>query len=246
MRRTVALLREEGLRTVESAGHIKEMVQEVGRLLKKPTAANDDGGQPFEAKLAELKCERSAWLRQYLRFLARKRVAVGMGVLFMALGLFGVALGACSGLVTLVVGGGFCAELAWLAEFRLWQLRGSFEAGKQAGLKEYMREPGSWLGALRMELGYGLSPALRRYRRWLWVKRLGLSVMYAGGFVALASSLRGLPVAPLAIVGSGLGLSLALGIEARLMTLRARMGRHASLFAAVGYEVGAGYEECTP
>lgn len=242
MRRTVQLLRDESVRTIDSAGRIKDMAREVGRLLKKPVATEDDAGEPFESVLATLKSERAAWLGQYQRFLARKRVALLMGVLFASLGAYGLALGAYGGLVTLLVGGGFCAELAWLAEFRLWQLRGSFAAGQVAGLREFMREPGAWRGAARLELGYGLGMAMRHYRGWLWAKRVSLVATLIGALVALAMAIRGLPGAHLSIACMGLGLALALGIEARLMTLRVRLGRSSSLLSALSFEIGAGYE----
>ncbi|HEX7817393.1 hypothetical protein [Dyella sp.] len=242
MRRTVQLLREESVRTVESAGRIKDMAREVGRLLKKPAVSECNGELPFEIRLARLKSDRAAWLGQYLRFLARKRVAVLMGCIFAAFGAYGLALGAYGGLVTMLVGGGLCAELAWLAEFRLWQLRGSFEAGQLADLQSFKCDPGAWRGAARLELGYGLTPPMRHYRCWLWAKRLGLAVMLTGALVGLTLAIKGLSGVHSAIACAGLGLTLALGIEARLTTLRTVLGRSSSWFTTLSFEIGAGYE----
>jgi hypothetical protein len=242
MQRSARLMRGELERTAANTRQLGQLAKAAKTRLFGPAQplASDTASETFAAAMAK---RPGAQRRGYLAFLGRKRSALSMACLFAAIGLLALGRGTWQGVFPLLIGGGLSLEFAWLAEFRLWQLRGSkLSAAEGATLRDFWMEPGAWRGALRFEGGYALSPDQRRYRGWLWLKRLALAMAVSGAALALELLLsHGAPGNALAC--SGAGLLLALLTELRLGALRRVIGLRTPVFAALRPELGACYED---
>jgi hypothetical protein len=242
MKRSARLMRGEFERTAENTKLLGQLAKDAKTRVFGPAQppASDAAGETFAAAMAK---RPGAERRGYLTFLARKRSALSMACFFVSIGLLAIGRGTWQGVFPLVIGGGLSLEFAWLAEFRLWQLRGlKLSAEEGATLRDFWMEPGAWRGALKFEAGYALSPDQRRYRRWLWLKRLALAVAVSSVLVALEQLLtHGAPGDDFA--WSGAGFLLALMTELRLSALRKVIGLRTPAFAAIRPEMGACYED---
>ncbi len=252
MRRTVRLLKDE-------VGHINETRQELHRATREAgeavkAALRRDPTDPsvgqlsFDEMMNQRKEGAPSWTQLYLSFLRRKRVAQCMCVFFAFIGLWSLVHGQWHGLLPLLIGGGFTMEYAWLTEFRLWQLRGHrLSIDEKGGLADFYRDPGAWKGAFRPEVGYGLDAAHRLYRRWLWLKRIGLVVAIMGvlSFFDLFYS-RSEASAPNALAVAALGLICVLLTELRLTALRSTLHLPRRAWVLLRMELGACYEEVQP
>lgn len=249
MKQTVRLLKDE-------VGHANATRKELHRATREASEAVREAFRPapkkqnadhlsFEAMMRQRKAGAPTWTQLYHGFLRRKRAAQCMCLFFSLLGLWSLVHGQWSGLLPLLIGGGFTLEYAWLTEFRLWQLRNRrLSIEEKGGLSDFRSDPGAWKGALRAEVGFGLDAPHRRYRRWLWFKRVGLVVAALGvlAFFDLFYS-RSTASAPGALVVAALGLLCVLLIELRLSGLRSSLHLPHRAWVLVRMELGACYEE---
>lgn len=246
MKRSVALMKGEVFRRTEETKALRELykaarhrVTGVGNV----EVLDDVAGETF----AEAMDRRNIDLdRAYLTFLSRKRLALCVGLFFVLLGAVGLAHGRWEGFAPILVGGGFSLEIAWLSEYRLWQIRGQRLSKEEAAtLRDYWMEEGAWRRALDPERGFGLSKGSRRYRRWLWAKRLGLAVV-AGSTLTVGVDIlfhRNVPWSMPAVIGSAAATVLL--VEFRLAHLRHVLGRSPPVLGFLRPEIGACYEGLT-
>jgi len=239
MKMSASLLRKEFARTGENAKVLGEMAKEAKEKFAAARNKKVPDVESFDAA-AQAAAEKGITIADvYRHYLTRKRIALVMGAAFLCIGAAGLALGAVLGLLPLVAGTGFCLEIAWLAEYRLWQVRNRrLAANEHASVRDFACSPGAWKGALRLELGAYVAPAMRPYRRWLVGKRLALCVAIGAGLVALA---RHSAPAGCVLAAAG-GLLAALLLELRLSSLRRGLGLPHPTLAPFRFEVGAGYE----
>lgn len=157
--------------------------------------------------------------KTYIHFLRRKRAALVCLVFCVWLGGMPLVHGNLMGLLPLLLGCGLSLEFAWLAEFRLWQIRGRrLSKAEHGSLSDFWGDPGALRGVLSPEVGYGLDAAQRAYRRTLWVKRAGLAVVVLGLLAAVDLFFSvSREHAPDALCVAALGLVGALLSEAWLM-----------------------------
>src|ERR1700749_2848927 len=222
MMKTKELLGSEFRRTGRNVTTIKELAALAGEGLK-TTFGKDRGLDVAFADMVAARDERSPSLAAvYYHFLRRKRACLGSLAFFLLAALVGALQSRITALVPLVVGGGLSLELAWLAEFRLWQMRGrKLSVAEGATLGDFARESGAWRRALSPESGYGLHASQRRYRRLLWHKRGGLGIAALGALTTLDmyfSSLVRLSAVPACIAAAG--MLYAMATELRLRPLR--------------------------
>jgi hypothetical protein len=239
--KTVDLLKKEGQRTAASTRRLNELTGEAWRVL-----ANKGGAtlvnEPFEDAMDRHQVDVR---RAYLSFLVRKRSALACACVFVLLGAWPLLHGHLSGFIPLLLGGGLCSELAWLAEFRLWQLRGHRLSKEENGLiRDFWMEPGAWMNAFNPEHGFGLNPGQQNYRRWLWLKRVGLATVVMGALAAVDlffSRSRGYTGDALCVGATG--LIVAMLVEFHLRSMRGPLSRRAPALALFRFETGACYEE---
>jgi hypothetical protein len=214
MRKTASLLKGEMSQRQSEIREIRALADRARANLRKPALpANDEA---FEEAVSSRKADVG---RTYIHFLRRKRAALVCFVFSLWLGGMPLIHGNLMGLAPLVMGCGLSFEFAWLAEFRLWQIRGRrLSRAENGSLADFWGEPGAWRGALMPEVGYGLTDAQRAYRRVLWVKRAGLAVVALGLLAAvdLFFSVSRSHV-PDALFVAGVGLMVAILSEAWLM-----------------------------
>lgn len=246
MKRSGRLMRGEFARTAENTKLVGELFSDARKRVFGPMAApaEDIPGESFADAMAR---RPGAETRAYIGFLTRKRVALCMAMFFLAIGSIGVARGAWAGLMTVLVGGGLSLEFAWLAEFRLWQLRSRKLSATEGGtLRDFWMEDGAWRSALHFERGFGLGSVQRAYRRWLWAKRAALSITLLWLLAAVDLFLsRSAHWTGNALAAAALGLSIAMIIELRLVGLRREAGMRRPVMAWIRFESGACYEELT-
>ncbi len=249
MKHTVRLLKDE-------VGHANATRKELHRATREAGAAVRDAFRPapaepvaeqlsFEAMMRQRKAGAPSWTQLYHGFLRRKRAAQCLCVFFILLGLWSLIHGQWRGLLPLLIGGGFTFEYAWLTEFRLWQLRNRrLSIAEKGGLGDFRRDPLAWKGTFRAEVGFGLDASHRQYRRWLWLKRIGLVVALLATlvFFDLFYS-RSAAVAPLALVVAAIGLLCVLLTELRLSTLRPGLNLPRRAWVLMRMEFGACYED---
>lgn len=246
MKQTVRLLKDE-------VGHANATRKELHRATREASEAvrevfrsrprgSDVAQLSFEAMMRQRKAGAPTLAQLYHGFLRRKRAAQCLCAFFSTLGLWSLVHGQWSGLLPLLIGGGFTLEYAWLTEFRLWQLRGRrLSVEEKGGLSDFRRDPGAWKGAFRAEVGFGLDAPRRQYRRWLWVKRGGLVVTVLAFFDLLYS--RSAAAAPAALVVAAVGLLCVLLTELRLSALRLGLHLPRRAWVLMRMELGACYEE---
>jgi hypothetical protein len=213
MRKTASLFKGEVSQRQAEIREIRALADRARANLRKPTPANDEN---FEEAVSSRKADVG---RTYIHFLRRKRAALVCLVFSLWLGGMPLIHGNLMGLAPLIMGCGLSFEFAWLAEFRLWQIRGRrLSPAEHGSLADFWAESGAWRGALMPEVGYGLSDTHRAYRRALWAKRAGLAVVVFGllAGVDLFFSVSRAHV-PAALVVAGVGLMVAMLSEAWLM-----------------------------
>lgn len=240
--KTASLLKEEARKTGDSAKRIRVLVGEArdANRLRKEAAGRDETFQDAEQRHAGVKVEQV-----YLAFLGRKRAALTCVALSLVLGLPALLHGHVIGLLPLLVGGAMGTEFAWLAEFRLWQLRGRKLSKHEGGsFHHFWRDKGAWIRTFDPEPGYGLNVEQRRYRRWLWVKRVALVCVVVGLLVAVDLFYsRSRASTGYALCVAGAGMSVALLVESHLRFLRFRLSKTAPVLALFRFESGACYKE---
>jgi hypothetical protein len=240
--KTASLLKKEAQKTADSAKRIRDLAGEAREAsrIRKEDAKRNDAFKDVVANHAGVSIRRV-----YLEFLARKRNALLCLVASFILGVPSLVHGHALGLVPLFVGGAMSFEFAWLAEFRLWQLRGRRISKEEHGsLRDFWMEKGAWKGALNPEPGFALNAKQRVYRRWLWLKRFGLITFALGLFCTVDlffSRSRG--DAGFALCCAGLGLVVAMLVEFHLRYLRFLISQKAPVLALFRFESGACYEE---
>jgi len=240
--KTASLLKREAQKTGESAKRIRELANEAREAsrVRKEEAKRDETFQQAMERHADISLRRV-----YLAVLARKRASLVCLTLSLVLSLPALLHGHVIGLLPLVVGSSMSLEFAWLAEFRLWQLRGrKLSQAEQGSLRDFWMDAGAWKKALDPEPGYGLDAPQKAYRRWLWLKRLGLASFALGlvcGLDLFFSRSRG--DTGYALCCAGLGLVIAMLVEFHLRFLRFQLSKKAPVLALFRFESGACYEE---
>lgn len=244
MKRSVRLIKEETVRTAENTRMLGDLAGQARRRVFGAAQARlpEVLDETFDQALARRPgAERQA----YVGFVLRKRVALAMGALFCVIGLRGLLHAHWLGLAPLVIGGGLALEFAWLAEFRLWQLRNRKLSAAEGGtLSDFWMEPGAWRRTLDPEPGFGLQAGQKSYRRWLWGKRVGLAVLVLGLLSAVDLFFsRSAAFAGHAVAAAATGLLLAMLVELKLAGIRRRLDRRPLPLAILRVEAGACYEE---
>lgn len=235
MKKTATLLKGEANQRIAEVREIGALAAQVRDNLRRPATPAKD-----ENFLDAVNSRNIDIHKAYIHFLRRKRAALVCLVISLWVGGMPLIHGNLMGLAPLVMGCGLSLEFAWLAEFRLWQIRGRrLSRAERASLSDFWGDPGAWRGALRAEVGYGLSDDQRAYRRTLWVKRAGLAVVAVGFLVAVDLFFSvSRAHAPDALCGAALGLVVAFLSEALLM----RSPVYAWMpFKALRPEIGACY-----
>jgi hypothetical protein len=208
-----AILKGEMVQRQAEIREIRALADRARANMRTPAPANDEN---FEDAVSSRRADIG---RTYVHFLRRKRAALVCLVFSLWLGGMPLIHGNLMGLAPLVMGCGLSFEFAWLAEFRLWQIRGRrLSRAEHGSLADFWGESGAWRGALMPEVGFGLSDPQRAYRRVLWAKRAGLAVVAFGLLAAvdLFFSVSRLHV-PSALFVAGVGLMVAMLSEAWLM-----------------------------
>lgn len=252
MKQTVRLLKDEVGHANATRKELHRATREAGAAVReafRPSSRKPNEGElTFDAMMRQRQAGAPTWMQLYRGFLRRKRATQCLCLFFSLLGLWSLVHGQWSGLLPLLIGGGFTLEYAWLTEFRLWQLRGRrLSRAEKGGLGDFRRDPGAWKGVFRAEVGFGLDAPRRQYRRWLWLKRSGLLVAMLGVlvFFDLLYS-RSAATAPVAVVVAALGLLCVLLTELHLSGLRPGLHLPHRAWVLVRMELGACYEEANP
>ncbi|WP_017461376.1 hypothetical protein [Dyella ginsengisoli] len=244
MKRSVRLMKDEAARTADNTRLLGELA---GQARKRVFgAAEARPADVADETFAEAMARRpGAEKRAYVGFVRRKRVALAMCALFCSIGGLGLVHGHLMGLAPMLVGGGLSLEFAWLAEFRLWQLRNrKLSAAEGGSLSDFWMDSGAWRRALDAEPGYGLQAGQKAYRRWLWAKRVGLLAMVLGLLCAVDLFFsRSAAYAGPAVAVAAAGLLVAMLVELKLSVIRHRLDRRSLPLAILRVEAGACYEE---
>jgi hypothetical protein len=240
MKMSASLLRKEFARTKENGKVLGEMAREVKGRFKGTDAREVTETESFETAAKAAAAKGVSVVDVYMHFLGRKRLALALGGVFISIGAAGVLQHVWMGLLPMIVGTMFCLEMAWLAEFRLWQVRTRrISKAEQAGVGDFWRTPGAWRGAFHIEWGVHVAPEMRPFRGWLVVKRCALTIALAG---LLLGIFHRSTVAAYALT-SAIALLVAMLVELRLCSIRRALRIRAPRLAALRFEVGAGYEK---
>ena len=245
MKRSGSLMREELGRTAENTKMLKEVAIEARDRVREAFVTNRaEPETSYAAAISGRPAGSPSEAGIYFWFLSRKRAWIASMVVFLALGISAISHGHLGGLLPLLVGGGICAELAWLAEFRLWQLRGQRLSTKEGGgLSDFWADGKAWRNAFNPESRFGLTTTERRYRRTLWLKRLGLTVGALGILATMDLYFSSSSVLWTKAVAVAAGGSICVLLsEIRLLELRRSLGRRAPVLGLFRFEIGACHE----
>lgn len=241
MLKTAELIQRDFRRSYDNLAVLRELAADAKRGIRQSF-----GNEPIKgSSYAELAASRTAGRKSvtaiYYAFLRRKRGFVAAAVFFASFNLFFLLRGNVNALFSLALGTCLCVEFAWLAEFRLWQLRGKrISVDEKGTFSDFLHDSGSWRGIFRWEFGYGLSRAQIQYRRRLVIKRCGLLTGILASLVAADmhfSNLQRLSMIPALIAMASFLVVLA--VELGLQQLRRSMGLAAPWLSPIRPEFGA-------
>ena len=240
--KTGSLLKREMQRTADNTRVLKEMAAEAREAMRVRKEATQ---RDYSLAKAVEEHPHVSLSKVYLAFLARKRAALCCLILAVFLGLPSLLHGHLLGALPLIIGGAMSLEFAWLAEFRLWQLRGKkLSKAEQASLHDFWMDPGAWIGTFNLEGGYGLSDQQKNYRRWLWIKRFGLLAFGLGALCTIDLYFsQSRAQSGYALCCAIVGLVVAMLVEFHLRYLRFLLAQKAPVLALFRFESGACYKE---